>query len=634
MTEIYVKASGASAVARKTGPLVAGTVGMPAHFSFDDKWDGLNVIAVFEGSGVSKSVPLLYETSVTVPWECLMKAKTSLRIGLEGRLSDGSIVIPTGWANVGYIEPGAKATDDLAQEPSPTPFDILMAAVAKCVTSVNGVAPDENGNVVVEVPEGGGGSGITAAEKELILSLFKNTAYTADMSATISRLESLWSGSGDEPDEPVEPDIPDDPSVITHNVTKKLDGVSASNSATSVVNGASYVCNLTAHDGYTLDGAEVSVAMGGRDITSTAYSNGVINIAAVTGDVDITAVAKEIPSYSVTNNLTGMTNSNSATKMTEGDFYSATLSVMDGYELSSVVITMGGVDVTADVYNTDGTILITEVTGDIVITAVAAQPTVIPFITGGVGTTYAYSGGEGTTAKQYVNGQERIALCVRAGAASTYKVRATNNTESDITCDIWYGDLIGANVGLNNDINVYNAVKAKGSVTIAAGTSITFTATVNGGYYPGIVAKKAGLDYEFTGSIPEMSYEDVTELTARTAVKATLYKADGSDGDTSSTNWSFAPRTEDEIMSEDTEVEIVISNISDALVKGAIQFTQTRGAYTSGEITGYYYTRVSDSAYVYPALDIVAKYTVKAGNALCVNACGTNSDIVVKYRRV
>lgn len=368
MTEIYVKVRGASAVARKTGPLVAGTVGMPAHFSFDDKWAGLNVIAVFEGSGVSKSVPLLNETSVTVPWECLMKAKTSLRIGLEGRLSDGSIVIPTAWANVGYIEPGAKATDDLAQEPSPTPFDILMAAVAKCVTSVNGVAPDENGNVVVQ----GGGSGITAAEKELILSLFRNAAYTADMSATISRLESLWSGSGDEPDAPVEPDIPDEPSVITHNVTKKLDGVSASNSATSVVNGASYVCNLTAHDGYTLDGAEVSVAMGGKDITSTAYSNGVINIAAVTGDVDITVVAKEIRIYSVTNNLTGVTNSNPQTEVTEG-FYSASLSWESGYQLNSLVITMGGVDITADVYG-EGNILITEVTGDIVITAEAGLP--------------------------------------------------------------------------------------------------------------------------------------------------------------------------------------------------------------------------------------------------------------------
>lgn len=241
------------------------------------------------------------------------------------------------------------------------------------IKTVNGIAPDENGNVVVEVPEGGGGSGVTAAEKELILSLFKNTAYTANMSATISRLESLWSGSGDEPDEPVEPDIPDEPDVIMHNITKKLDGVIASNSATSVVDGAYYVCNLTAHDGYTLDGAEVSVAMGGMDITSTAYSNGVINIASVTGDVDITVVAREILIYSVTNNLTGVTNSNDQTEVSEGGSYSAILTIVDGYTLNSLVITMGGVDITDTVYG-DGYVNIFEVTGDIVITAIGEAP--------------------------------------------------------------------------------------------------------------------------------------------------------------------------------------------------------------------------------------------------------------------
>lgn len=40
------------------------------------------------------------------------------------------------------------------------------------------------------------GNGLTTTEKNLILSLFKNAAYTADMSATIAELEALWSGSG------------------------------------------------------------------------------------------------------------------------------------------------------------------------------------------------------------------------------------------------------------------------------------------------------------------------------------------------------------------------------------------------------------------------------------------------------
>ncbi len=49
----------------------------------------------------------------------------------------------------------------------------------------------------VDAPTGGG---VTASEKTLILDLFRNAAYTADMSATFARLEALWSGSGDSGD--------------------------------------------------------------------------------------------------------------------------------------------------------------------------------------------------------------------------------------------------------------------------------------------------------------------------------------------------------------------------------------------------------------------------------------------------
>ena len=55
--------------------------------------------------------------------------------------------------------------------------------------------------------------------------------------------------------------------------------------------------------------------------------------------------------YNITNNLTNVTNSNSATSVDAGGSYSATLTVADGNVLNSVVITMGGVDVTSAVYS-------------------------------------------------------------------------------------------------------------------------------------------------------------------------------------------------------------------------------------------------------------------------------------------
>jgi hypothetical protein len=51
---------------------------------------------------------------------------------------------------------------------------------------------------------GDNGKGLTEKEKALILSLFKNAAYTADMSATITQLEALWSEKTEAPENGVE----------------------------------------------------------------------------------------------------------------------------------------------------------------------------------------------------------------------------------------------------------------------------------------------------------------------------------------------------------------------------------------------------------------------------------------------
>lgn len=272
MTDILFTANGASATALVSGELTSGMVGLPVRFSFDSDWDGLNIVAVFDGGGQRISVPLLTDMEAVLPWEVIAKANTRLRIGAEGRKSDGSVVIPTVWANAGYIKEGAVATDDLGNPPTPGIYDQIMAAieagklkgekgdkgdpgeqgpagpagpqgekgekgdkgdspaiaddlytkdstvalsanmgaylrerlenelltvqkdleaqVKARVKTVNGIAPDENGNVVVE-------GGVSDSEKALILSLFRNAAYTADMSATFAQLEALWGGSGD-----------------------------------------------------------------------------------------------------------------------------------------------------------------------------------------------------------------------------------------------------------------------------------------------------------------------------------------------------------------------------------------------------------------------------------------------------
>lgn len=73
---------------------------------------------------------------------------------------------------------------------------------------------------------------------------------------------------------------------------------------------------------------------------------------------------------SITNNLTGCTTSNSATSVAVNESYSATITPNSGYTLTTLTVTMGGVDITSTAVS-GSTISIAPVTGDVVITASA-----------------------------------------------------------------------------------------------------------------------------------------------------------------------------------------------------------------------------------------------------------------------
>lgn len=79
--------------------------------------------------------------------------------------------------------------------------------------------------------------------------------------------------------------------VTTYTITNNLVNVTSDNSDVAVEENASYTATLTATDGYTLDGATVTITMGGVDVTSDVYADGVITIPAVTGDVVIAVTA-------------------------------------------------------------------------------------------------------------------------------------------------------------------------------------------------------------------------------------------------------------------------------------------------------------------------------------------------------
>ncbi|MBQ4113624.1 MAG: hypothetical protein IJD38_12585 [Clostridia bacterium] len=125
--------------------------------------------------------------------------------------------------------------------------------------------------------------------------------------------------------------------------------------------GSQFQDTISATEGYTLD--TVTVTMGGSVVNVV---DGAFYIASVTGDIVITAIAAA-NTYSITKNLTNCTVSNSTNTVSHGSYYSATITANEGYELQSVIVTMGGSAVNV----TNGVISIASVTGDIVITATA-----------------------------------------------------------------------------------------------------------------------------------------------------------------------------------------------------------------------------------------------------------------------
>lgn len=82
----------------------------------------------------------------------------------------------------------------------------------------------------------------------------------------------------------------------------------------------------------------------------------------------------DVQTKTVTNNLTGCTTSNNATSVVLNDPYSATITPNTGYQMLSLTVTMGGVDITSTAVSGNN-ITISAVTGNVVITSIAEEQT-------------------------------------------------------------------------------------------------------------------------------------------------------------------------------------------------------------------------------------------------------------------
>lgn len=112
-------------VIEKPSRITSGTVGLPIEFTFDSQWDTLRKIAVFKAGDIVKSIENPTPKN-TVPWEVLVKPGAWLSVGVYGTNVDGSVVIPTIWANVIAIQPGVNPDGDPSTDPTLPIWQTMM----------------------------------------------------------------------------------------------------------------------------------------------------------------------------------------------------------------------------------------------------------------------------------------------------------------------------------------------------------------------------------------------------------------------------------------------------------------------------------------------------------------------------
>lgn len=173
------------------------------------------------------------------------------------------------------IEDGNLAANNLIAVSSGSVIQLNQAAIVSAGFAIYGMpAADYVGVWQQTDAQSGGSGGLTAEQKSALDGLLKIAVYTEDASAAYAAFKSAFGIYGSD----------------AYSVTLNLTNVSSSNAATSATAGGSYTTTLTPDDGHSIE--NVTVVMGGSDITATAYAGGVIAINTVTGNITITATAK------------------------------------------------------------------------------------------------------------------------------------------------------------------------------------------------------------------------------------------------------------------------------------------------------------------------------------------------------
>lgn len=109
-----VKVTGTRACTIEALDIPQGIVGATVSFDFSEEWEGLTKNVVFIGA---KDVEILdIQDSVNLPPEVVAATNIIVKVGVVGVDANKKMVIPTLWADLGIVKPGAPV--DMGYDPT------------------------------------------------------------------------------------------------------------------------------------------------------------------------------------------------------------------------------------------------------------------------------------------------------------------------------------------------------------------------------------------------------------------------------------------------------------------------------------------------------------------------------------
>ena len=231
-----------------------------------------------------------------------------------------------------------------------------------------------------------------------------------------------------------------------YTISQDLPNASSTNTPATVQENEAFTTTITPNEGYTLTG--VTVTMGGSDITTATYSNGVVTIPTVTSEVVITATTSLI-TFNVTNGLLDGVTCTAPSIIGYGQTLEINIEIASNYTLNASLIQVTEAGNAKPFTYENGKLSVANVKGNIVYTIDAAATYSITYTLNNVTSSNSNSSVPDITA-----------------FTTTLSYDATIFNALDVTVTMGGDDITKS--AYNSDTQVISITKPTGNIIISA----------------------------------------------------------------------------------------------------------------------------------------------------------------------